>query len=45
MGKSAEVIDGKGVVDLHGAQRVRKWMKTQGIDRKNVWTLYGPDEK
>ena len=31
MGKSAEVIEGKGVANSHGAQRVRKWMKRRRI--------------
>ena len=44
MGKSAEVIYGKGVANLHGSQRVRKWMKTQEIDPNNGGTLEGPDE-
>src|ERR1700758_1840154 len=43
MGKSAEVIDGKGVASLHCSQRVRNDLKIKKIDRKNVWTLYGPD--
>jgi hypothetical protein len=32
MGKSAEMIDEKGVAMLRGGQRVRKWMKRQGLD-------------
>jgi hypothetical protein len=31
MEKSAEVIDGKGVADLHGVRRVRKWMNRRRI--------------
>jgi hypothetical protein len=32
MGKSAQVIDGKGVAGPHCKQRVRKYMKTQGMN-------------
>jgi hypothetical protein len=32
MGKSAEVIDGKGVGNLHGVQRVWKFMEIKGLD-------------
>jgi hypothetical protein len=30
MGKSAQVVDVKGVGNLHCVQRVRKWMKRRG---------------
>ena len=33
MGKSAKVIDGKGVANLHCVQRVRKSMKRNVLDR------------
>jgi hypothetical protein len=38
MRKSAQVVDGKGVGNLHCVQRVRKWTKRQGLD---VGRIYG----
>jgi hypothetical protein len=34
MGKSAEVVDGKGVANFHGVQRVRKRMKRNELDEQ-----------
>lgn len=35
MGKSAEVVDEKGVAKLHWVQRVWKLMKIKGLDAHN----------
>jgi hypothetical protein len=41
MGKSAEVIDGKGVASLPLGTSVRNWLKIKVIDPRSVCMLEG----
>ena len=41
MGKSAEVVEGKGVAGVHWVQRVRNVLITNGLDVGNICRLEG----